>query len=185
MTGLNGTGFEEAQFEERVLGIIAGHDPQVYMETETRLLAVPFFILKMPSFYQDGLGTNVGKTPKTTRFCRSRYSSTTQCTSYATTIVLSHLCRNAIFLPRQARDKHEESTQNRYYRFLTQVHSPLCVPEAFLEKFSFIADADDNVNHDRQYVAAMVNYLDAVVGNVARALQDAGLWNNTLCDDHR
>jgi hypothetical protein len=27
--GLNGTGFEEAQFEERVLGIIAGHDPAV------------------------------------------------------------------------------------------------------------------------------------------------------------
>jgi len=26
----------------------------------------------------------------------------------------------------------------------------------------------------------MVHYLDAVVGNVATALQDAGLWNNTL-----
>jgi hypothetical protein len=156
-----------------------------YTRKPKRVFWLYHFYAKISSFYQDRLGTNIGKTPKTTRFCRSRYSSTTQCTSYATTIVLSHLCRNAIFLPRQARDKHRESTQNRYCRFLTQVHSPLCVPEAFLEKFSFIADADDNVNHDRQYVAAMVNYLDAVVGNVARALQDAGLWNNTLCDDHR
>jgi hypothetical protein len=29
------------------------------------------------------------------------------------TIVLSHLCINAIFLPRQARDKHRENTQKR------------------------------------------------------------------------
>ena len=32
----------------------------------------------------------------------------------------------------------------------------------------------------RQYVAAMLNYMDDVVGNVASALKDAGLWNNTL-----
>jgi len=29
-TGLNGTGFEEAIFLERVLGIIASHDPKVW-----------------------------------------------------------------------------------------------------------------------------------------------------------
>ena len=29
------------------------------------------------------------------------------------------------------------------------VHSPLCVPEEYLEKFSFIAEADDNTHHDR------------------------------------
>lgn len=85
------------------------------------------------------------------------------------------------------------------------VHSPLCVPEGYLEKFSFIKDADDNAHHDRQYVAAMVNYMDDVVGNVVSALQvmrcsvisdaccmsmsvlkwrwipqDAKLWENTL-----
>lgn len=53
-------------------------------------------------------------------------------------------------------------------------------PEGYLEKFAFIADADDNRNHDRQFVAAMVNYLDDIVGNVASALEDAGLWSNTL-----
>ena len=53
-------------------------------------------------------------------------------------------------------------------------------PEGYLEKFAFIADADDNRNHDRQFVAAMVNYLDDIVGNVATALEDAGLWHNTL-----
>ena len=83
------------------------------------------------------------------------------------------------------------------------VHSPLCVPEGYIERFDFIRDADDNINHDRQCkpsrplslrslltrlkemcvradVAAMVNYLDDVVGNVATALKDAGLWDNTL-----
>ena len=32
----------------------------------------------------------------------------------------------------------------------------------------------------RADVAAMVNYLDDVVGNVATALKDAGLWDDTL-----
>ena len=53
-------------------------------------------------------------------------------------------------------------------------------PEGYLEKFAFIAGADDNRNHDRQFVAAMVNYLDDIVGNVTTALEDAGLWHNTL-----
>ena len=97
--GINGSGFEEAQFEERVLGIIAGHSP-----------STPLFL---------------------------------------------------------------------YYP-MHLVHSPLCVPEGYLEKFSFIKDADDNINHDRQYVAAMVHYLDDVVGNVVQALKDAELWHNTL-----
>ena len=77
--------------------------------------------------------------------------------------------------------------------------------EGYLEKFAFIAGADDNRNHDRQLyvlaalshlqafvlppicaacthcsVAAMVNYLDDIVGNVATALEDAGLWSNAL-----
>ena len=34
------------------------------------------------------------------------------------TVFLSHLCIKTIFLPRQARDKHRESTQKRDYRFL-------------------------------------------------------------------
>ena len=55
-----------------------------------------------------------------------------------------------------------------------------CAPEGYLEKFAFIEGEDDNVDHDRQFVAAMVHYMDDVVGNVAQALKDAGLWNNTL-----
>ena len=97
--GLNGTGFEEALFLERVLGLIAGHDPKI-----------PFYL---------------------------------------------------------------------YYP-MHLVHSPLCVPAGYLEKFAFIADADDDKNHDRQFVAAMVNYLDDVVGNIAQALKDAGMWEKTL-----
>jgi arylsulfatase A-like enzyme len=50
----------------------------------------------------------------------------------------------------------------------------------YLEKFAFIADADDDKNHDRQLVAAMVNYLEDIVANVAQALKDAGMWEKTL-----
>ena len=69
VSGLNGSSFEEAQFLERVIGIITGHDP-----------SVPLFL---------------------------------------------------------------------YYP-MHLVHSPLCVPEGYIERFDFIRDADDNVNHDRQ-----------------------------------
>ena len=69
VSGLNGSSFEEAQFLERVIGIITGHDP-----------SVPLFL---------------------------------------------------------------------YYP-MHLVHSPLCVPEGYIERFDFIRDADDNINHDRQ-----------------------------------
>ena len=98
---------------------------------------------------------------------------------------------------------HDPSVPLFLYYPMHLVHSPLCVPEGYIERFDFIRDADDNINHDRQCkpsrplslrslltrlkemcvradVAAMVNYLDDVVGNVATALKDAGLWENTL-----
>lgn len=96
--GLNGSGFEEAQFEERVLGIIAGHDP-----------SVPLFL-----YYP------------------------------------MHLVRQHVhFAP-----DHDQSVCLR----TMQVHSPLCVPSGYLEKFDFMRDRNDNVHHDRQYVSAMVAY---------------------------
>ena len=53
-------------------------------------------------------------------------------------------------------------------------HTPLEVPESYLNKFSFIDD------HDRQYYHAMVNFLDGVVGNLTNALKKRGLWDNLL-----
>ena len=54
------------------------------------------------------------------------------------------------------------------------VHTPLQVPERYLQKFSFIDD------HDRQYYHAMVNYLDDVVGKLVAALKSRGMWDNLL-----
>ena len=89
--GLNGSGFEEALFSERVLGIIAGHDPDV-----------PLFI----------------------------------------------------------------------YYAMHLVHSPLCAPEEYLERFAFIEQNNDNQYHDRQFVAAM--------GACAASIQVSGRGTRSL-----
>jgi len=50
-----------------------------------------------------------------------------------------------------------------------------------LARFNFInASAAGDKSGLRQVYAAMVNYLDRVVGNVTSALKDAGMWDNTL-----
>ena len=54
------------------------------------------------------------------------------------------------------------------------VHTPLEVPEKYLNMFSFIDD------HDRQFYHAMVTYLDDVVGDLVAALQKRGMWDNLL-----
>ena len=54
------------------------------------------------------------------------------------------------------------------------VHTPLEVPEKYLNMFSFIDD------HDRQYYHAMVTYLDDVVGELVAALKDQKMWDNLL-----
>jgi hypothetical protein len=81
------------------------------------------FLAKHPSVYQDRLGTKYSDNWKQRRFlCRntSTPSEGTQspvllgwkCSLYANTVFESHLCINAISLPRQARDKHKENSQN-------------------------------------------------------------------------
>ena len=81
------------------------------------------FLAKHPSVYQDRLGTKHSDNWKQRRFlCRntSTPSEGTQspvllgwkCSLYANTVFESHLCINAISLPRQARDKHKENSQN-------------------------------------------------------------------------
>jgi len=54
------------------------------------------------------------------------------------------------------------------------VHTPLEVPQEYLDKFSFIEDPR------RRLYAAMVNHFDAMVGAVTDALKAKGMWDNLL-----
>lgn len=70
--------------------------------------------------------------------------------------------------------KHNVSQPLFLYYAPHIVHTPLQVPDSYLQKFSFID------NHDRQYYHAMVNYLDDVVGELVSALKNRGMWDNLL-----
>jgi arylsulfatase I/J len=70
--------------------------------------------------------------------------------------------------------KHDTSKPLFLYYAPHIVHTPLQVPDSYLQKFSFID------NHDRQYYHAMVNYLDDVVGELVSALKGRGMWDNLL-----
>ena len=54
------------------------------------------------------------------------------------------------------------------------VHTPLEVPDRYVNMFSFIDD------HDRQYYHAMTKYLDDFVGKLVSMLKEKGLWDNLL-----
>jgi len=54
------------------------------------------------------------------------------------------------------------------------VHTPLEVPQAYLDRFAFIDEKH------RQFYHAMVNFVDEAIGNVTQLLHSEGLWDNTL-----
>ena len=82
----------------------------------------------------------------------------------------------ALFTERlqQIVNNHDTSTPLFLYYAPHIVHAPYEVPDRYLEKFSFIDDKS------RQVYAAMVKYLDDVVGNLTTALKQRGLWDNLL-----
>jgi arylsulfatase B len=69
---------------------------------------------------------------------------------------------------------HDPSVPLFMYYAPHSVHMPLEVPDAQLAKFAFIEDVS------RRKYAAMVNYVDAHIGEIVAALTAKGMWNNTL-----
>jgi len=54
------------------------------------------------------------------------------------------------------------------------IHTPLEVPEAYEQRFSFLKDKS------RRLYAAMVQYMDEELGTFVSALQEKGMWEDTL-----
>ncbi|KAM6903028.1 arylsulfatase B [Xenentodon cancila] len=70
--------------------------------------------------------------------------------------------------------KHNASQPLFLYVALQAVHAPLQVPERYTAPYSFITD------HQRRVYAGMVSAMDEAVGNISLALQQEGLWDNTV-----
>ena len=59
------------------------------------------------------------------------------------------------------------------------VHTPLQVPQSFLDKFAFI-EKTDKAGHQRQYYHAMVNFADEALANITAAYKRKGMYDDLL-----
>lgn len=69
---------------------------------------------------------------------------------------------------------HEEDKPLFLFVAYQAVHSPLEVPEQYMEQYKDIS------NHARRMYAGMVTCMDEGIGNITKALQDHGLWDDTV-----
>ncbi|XP_078357482.1 arylsulfatase B-like [Oculina patagonica] len=69
---------------------------------------------------------------------------------------------------------HNSSSPLFLYLAFQNVHAPAQAPEEYVDKYHFVAD------RERRTYAAMVDIVDEAIGNVTQAMQQAGLWEDTL-----
>jgi len=75
--------------------------------------------------------------------------------------------------------KHDASKPLFMFHAFHLLHSPLQIPEVWLKNFTFMEIKGRSDVLRRQY-NAMVQYMDNEVGKFVKALQDKGMWDNTL-----
>ncbi|KAK7474508.1 hypothetical protein BaRGS_00034262, partial [Batillaria attramentaria] len=73
---------------------------------------------------------------------------------------------------------HAHNNSKRLFLYLPyqSVHAPLEVPDRYMEQYQ---DIKDTKKKRRKY-AGMVSCMDEGIGNLTTALQNAGLWDNTV-----
>eukprot|EP01059_Diplonema_ambulator_P021362 TRINITY_DN354_c0_g1_i10.p1 TRINITY_DN354_c0_g1~~TRINITY_DN354_c0_g1_i10.p1 ORF type:complete len:330 (+),score=138.98 TRINITY_DN354_c0_g1_i10:48-1037(+) len=71
---------------------------------------------------------------------------------------------------------HDPSEPMFLFHAFHLVHTPLEVPQSYLDEFDFIHGSPKQ----RKPYAAMVKYLDDALGMLVEAVKDKGMWENTL-----
>eukprot|EP00057_Strongylocentrotus_purpuratus_P012984 XP_011667458.1 PREDICTED: arylsulfatase B [Strongylocentrotus purpuratus] len=71
-------------------------------------------------------------------------------------------------------ERHDKTKPLFMYLAYQAVHLPLQVPDRYMDPYKNIAD------ENRRTYAGMVSCMDEGIGNVTRALKDAGLYDNTI-----
>ncbi|XP_030848937.1 arylsulfatase J [Strongylocentrotus purpuratus] len=71
-------------------------------------------------------------------------------------------------------ERHDKTKPLFMYLAYQAVHAPLQVPDSYMDPYKNIADKT------RRTYAGMVSCMDEGIGNVTRALKEAGLYDNTI-----
>eukprot|EP00117_Sycon_ciliatum_P044235 scpid60590/ scgid4143/ Arylsulfatase B; N-acetylgalactosamine-4-sulfatase len=72
-------------------------------------------------------------------------------------------------------DRHDPSTPLFLYLAFQAIHGPLQVPRRYLDMYKNFKGSSD-----RRHVLGMLAAMDEAIGNVAQALRQNNLWDNTL-----